>query len=501
MSFLYPWVLSFLIPLGLLFIYKKKFSPPSHPFHPKITLNSPQKLFWLTPLILAFLIIALARPILQKPSSIQRATTPLWIAIDFSDSMLAQDIKPNRLQAALAKAKELIQKAKEPIGIIIFTSKPLIIAPPTYDKEMLRVALNSIKKEAILTHSTNFEALLELVGSFEGKKNLVIFSDGGEFNHLKLPKDTTIYAVLVATKTGALIPADNGFLKDKGHLVVSRLNPNFITLAKSSGGTALNLDEAQKIAHIASKEETKGISQIETIELFPIPLALAILLFLYQQTTLLNRLRRFLPLILLLYINLHASIFEELQIKRAYAAYKNQKYQKAAKLFKTLPYFEAQYGLALSLIKLGKYPEAIKILKSLKSSNPKIKAKIFFLEGVAFEKLKKFDAAREACVKAANLNPTSKILQCIERLAFLHNEKKQSLPFAKQKHTQAKETKKGSKSGGASNMQLSATAAASNRGKHKKSQQNGIARNKSVPISSSLYDLINKGYIYETHPW
>ncbi len=503
MSFAYPWWLAALIPLFLwATLGKERLKQASLPFPSKLIIQNAATKYHLLPWLLALLIIALARPVIEKPHTTTTAIRPLFIALDVSASMRARDIEPSRLEWAKEAIAKLVQRAPLKTSLLVFTSNPLLIVPPTEDKEMALWALRSFDISNILTRSTDIQKLLDFVASFEGKKELVIFSDGGNAQSFRKPKNLRIHFVHTATASGALIPTKDGFLKQEGKLVITRLNEALAKIADFNYNTDNFLEILDNIQAKWSTSYKK-----ERQELYWIPLLLAILLSLYIFTTLFDplfkRLRRFVPL-LLIATTLHASILDEITMERAYKAYGAKKYHKSAKLFGKLPYLEAKYGEALSLMRLGKYDLAAKILAALKANDPKSEARILYARGLCYEKMRNYEKALQLFIQAAQLSKDKKILEHIQKLAFKKNEKKPIPPFAKQRRVLKEGNKKGSrkKGAGGSNMQSAALASNSQGGKKSSKKQEVLAKKGSqMPLSSELYETINKGYIHESTPW
>ncbi len=500
MSFLYPYFLSFIIPVSLLYFFIKRADLNKIPFNQKILISNNSVKLNLIPLILILLIISLARPVIYKKSSNKFFAQTLFIALDISASMKAKDISPSRFEKAKEEIKDIIKKSKFKIGLIVFTSNPLIIAPPTSDKKVLIKAIESINPNYILTKSTDIQRLLDFVSKFGRKINLAIFSDGGDFKEIKKPKNVKIFAVKMATKKGALIPVGDGFLKRGGKLVVTKLNQNFEKIADKS----FEYDEYLDILN--SLDEKKSlVEKKERLELFFIPLLLALILFLEAFTFVFERLKKFFPFLLLVfYINLKGDILDEIFIKEAYSAYEKGDFKKSASLFKKLSYFEARYGYALSLMQMGDYKKALEVFLSLKSKNPKIKAEIYYNIGICYEKMRNYGRALEFFAKSAALFKKEDTLKHIEKLVFKKSDKKPPPPFSKRKTIKAKNSSKKDskkiKKGGSSNMQ---EAALSSNFKGGKKNQKQIVTKKGgfIPFGSKLYEMINRGYINEKNPW
>ncbi len=509
MSFLYPWILTFTVPSLLLFFYIKKKQSKIY-FNEKIVIEKSESRFKLLPFVVVLIFISLARPVIEKSVTDNKSLNTVFIALDVSNSMFARDFKPNRLEYAKKMIKQFIDKSDLKTSLIIFTTNPLLITPPTSDKEISKIALDSIDTKYILSKGTNFENLLKFVANFEGEKNLIIFSDGGEFKNsedlAKLAKKNKIiiYGVKVATKEGDLIPTDEGFLKDSNNrLVVSRLNPNFVRLSKLSSNKFYDetdyLDILDGIKKIDSKDKQKVY-----IELFFLPLFIATLLYLYIFTTIFSKIKsikNLLPIFLI--VSLKASILDEYEIKKGYEKFYEKNYKEAEKIFENLNYLEAKYALGITKIKEGKFPEAVKVLKSIRTKDKKIKSKIYFYIAYSYEKMRNYEKAKEFYIKSMQLFADRNTLKKIEKLVFKTNPKKQLLPFSKQKIVPKKSenSKSKGKNAGSANMNIAIKSSSDKGGKKAKNNSISFKKTKSIPVSSKVYELINKGYINEKNPW
>ncbi len=496
MSFLHPWWLLALIPILWLFLKIKERSGEVELPKELIIQRSGTK-YRLIPIVLALLILALARPVLQTKRLASTSIHPLFIALDVSASMRASDLKPSRLEWAKKAIEDLIHQSPMKVSLIVFTSNPLIIAPPTDDKEMALWALKSFDTHNILTRSTDIQKLLDFVAQFEGKKELVIFSDGGDAKSYRKPPGVRIHFVHTATRSGSAIPNEEGFIKQNGKLVVSQLNPALEKIADFNYEPSEYLNILDNIQYRWGKSE-----QSEMYELYIVPLLLAIILTLYIFTTLLDSAKKLWPLALV--IQLHAGILDEIAIKQGYEAYKNKEYRKSAKIFQKLPYLEARYALAMNLMRLGKYDDALKIFSSIQTNDPKIAAMVYKNMGICYEKMRNYEKAREYLIKAAQYRSDEEIEKEIAKIVFKKNEKKPPPPFAKQKRVLKKSPSKTKqkKGAGGSNMQSALMASNAKGGKKSRQKQEVLTKKGSrMPMSSQLYEMINKGYIHESHPW
>lgn len=224
---------------------------------------------------LSFLSIALLRPAWTKEEqSISQETRDLIIAIDVSKSMLAQDLKPNRLEFAKNKIKEIINRLNsERIGLIVFSGEAFCQCPLTSDLHAILNFLDSIDTETISSGSTSISsAILKSIELFSNidkdRKNklLVIFTDGEDFSdNLSLAGDKAkafdlkIFNFAVGTTSGAPIPIiEDGKIKDYQR----DKNTNQIVISKLAQETLINLSKATGAEYIKSTQNSEDIDKL-----------------------------------------------------------------------------------------------------------------------------------------------------------------------------------------------------------------------------------------------
>jgi Ca-activated chloride channel family protein len=183
MSFIWPAMLLFLvlIPLfGVVYLlvqqrrrrYAARFAPHNgwplrNPGQgPGVRRHVPPALFLAG---LTILLIALARP--QTVVSLPRIEGTVILAFDVSGSMAADDLKPTRMEAAKAAAREFVERqpASVQIGIVAFSGSGFAVQPPTDDKEAILASINRLKPElgTSLAHGI-LASLNTLAGGGEG---------------------------------------------------------------------------------------------------------------------------------------------------------------------------------------------------------------------------------------------------------------------------------------------------------------------------------------------
>ena len=211
-------------------------------------------------LILAALgmaVIALARPQWgESKQVVERRGIQLMVALDVSKSMLAEDLKPNRLERAKFVISDLIgQLTGDEVGLVLFSGSAFVQFPLTFDYATARTFLDNASPRMIATQGTAIERAIEVsMGGFDeqrlSQKVIVIVSDGENHEDGALEaarnaaeEGAVIYTVGVGTSEGHTVPDIDRFgdvtgpLVDRqGNLVVSRLNEMVLRQIAAEGG-------------------------------------------------------------------------------------------------------------------------------------------------------------------------------------------------------------------------------------------------------------------------
>ncbi len=198
-----------------------------------------------------FLVLALARPQFgTKLKTVQREGQDVFIALDVSLSMTAEDIKPNRLEKARHEIGSFIDKLRgDRIGLIAFSGKAFIQCPLTLDYGAAKMFLDAMTPDLIPVPGTAVaEAITRAAGSFAGQerkhKILILITDGEDHEGDPIAaakaaagEGVVIDAVGIGYSQGVPIPLTDergipaGFKKDRnGEVVMTRLDE--ITLQK-----------------------------------------------------------------------------------------------------------------------------------------------------------------------------------------------------------------------------------------------------------------------------
>ncbi len=201
---------------------------------------------------LALCIIALARPqwgVVEEQVFDQ--SREVLIAVDLSKSMLAQDVKPSRLDRSKLLIQSLLDGLKgERVGLVLFAGTAFLQSPLSADYEILREFLPAMNPDYLPEGGTNYRAMLETAiqafGTSTADRYLIILSDGEatdeDWRSLIEPlkaKGIRVIGLGVGTAQGAFIPdTGGGFVKDdRGAVVLARLNSSTLQeLAQVTGG-------------------------------------------------------------------------------------------------------------------------------------------------------------------------------------------------------------------------------------------------------------------------
>lgn len=205
---------------------------------------------------LIFLIIGLARP--QTGARLAERKTKgaeILVALDVSNSMLAQDYSPNRLERAKLAIARLTDKLQEDrIGLVIFAGTSFVQLPVTTDYISAKMFLGSIDTGSIPVQGTAIgDAIRLCTKSFsaqsEKSRVIVVISDGEdhEADAVESAKQAAelgikVYTIGVGSAEGQPIPMDGGLLKDRsGEIVVTRLNEQMLRdIARAGGGAYIH---------------------------------------------------------------------------------------------------------------------------------------------------------------------------------------------------------------------------------------------------------------------
>ena len=232
---------------------------------PSVSGNRPVIKFLLWMLALGMIVSALAQPQFgSKLVTSKRKGVELIIALDVSNSMMAEDIKPNRLERAkraIAKLTERLRNDK--IGLIVFAGQAYVQLPITTDYVSAKLFLDAINTSIVPVQGTAIGAAIQMAvksftPDFTGSKAVIVITDGE--NHEDdaigaakeaMEKKIIVHTIGMGLPQGAPIPVggtgSRDFMKDKqNNIVVTKLDENMLTqISAAGGGTYIRANNAE----------------------------------------------------------------------------------------------------------------------------------------------------------------------------------------------------------------------------------------------------------------
>lgn len=238
-------------------------------------------LFVLRLLALSSLIIALARPRKVDISSHTKSTKGIDIvmAIDVSGSMLAKDLKPNRMEALKKVAASFVEdRPNDRIGIVVYAAEAYTKVPVTSDKAMVLEAVKSIKYDNVLQDGTGIgmgltTAVNRLKDSKAKSKVVILLTDGVNNAGFVEPETASqiareygikVYTIGIGTNGNALFPyayaPNGGFLF---RMMPVEIDVDLMkTIARNTGGKYFRANSNSKLESIYNE-----INKLETTEI------------------------------------------------------------------------------------------------------------------------------------------------------------------------------------------------------------------------------------------
>ena len=233
---------------------------------PSVSTNRPVIKFLIWMLALSFIITALAQPQFgSKLQTSKRKGVELIIALDVSNSMMAEDIKPNRLERAKRAIAKLTERLKDDkLGLIVFAGQAFVQLPITTDYVSAKLFLDAINTSIVPVQGTAIGAAIQMATksftpNFAGSKAIIVITDGE--NHEDdavgaakeaLEKKIVVHTIGMGLPQGAPIPiggaeGSRDFLKDKSNnIVVTKLDEPMLTqIATAGGGTYIRANNAE----------------------------------------------------------------------------------------------------------------------------------------------------------------------------------------------------------------------------------------------------------------
>lgn len=261
--------------------------------------------FWLLVLAVVALVLALARPQFgSKLKEVEREGVEIMVAIDVSNSMLANDFEPSRLERTKYAVGRVIEGLSEDkIGIIVFAGDAYVQLPITADYLTAKNFVQQISPSQVTKQGTAIGTAIDMaIGSFSSQSGssrvLVLVTDGENHEDDALvaaeraaQQGVTIYTIGIGTPEGAPIRIGDDFIRDsEGEIVVSKLDEEGLQkIALTTGGAyvrassqSVGLDEI--IGLINQTEKAKFETEVfeEYDEQFVLPVVVALVLLVLE---------------------------------------------------------------------------------------------------------------------------------------------------------------------------------------------------------------------------
>ena len=291
----------------------RKFGDPSllKEMMPDVSKYRPTIKFCLLFSVITILIFMIARPqVGSKISHEKREGIEVLIALDISNSMLAQDVIPSRLEKSKLLIEDLVYHfTNDKVGLVVFAGDAFVQLPITNDYVSAKMFLQNINPSLITTQGTDLARAISLSQScFTQREHIgraiIVITDGEDHEGGALEaareaykKGISVFILGVGTSKGAPIPDGNGgYLKDNsGQTVLSALNEQMCQqVAKAGNGVYIHVDNTSDAQEKLNKELSKlqsGISDTvvysEYNEQFQI-FGIILLLLLIAETILLE---------------------------------------------------------------------------------------------------------------------------------------------------------------------------------------------------------------------
>lgn len=244
--------------------------------------------FWIIMVVIGLLVVMLARPQFgTKIENVRRQGVEIIFALDVSNSMMAEDVEPNRLEKAKRMITQLIDKmSDDKVGLIVFAGEAYTQIPITSDYVSAKMFMPSITPALVPSQGTAIGSSIDLaMRSFgiyndEEEKNvgraIVVITDGEnhEDDAVGAAKEATNNGIIVnvigiGNPEGSPIPQKGvmSFKKDEnGETIITKLNEKMcMDIAKTGNGIYVRADNTNKAEKIIEKAiDTMAKSDIET---------------------------------------------------------------------------------------------------------------------------------------------------------------------------------------------------------------------------------------------
>ncbi len=242
---------------------------------PNVSVVRPHVKFWIQVFVVILMTVVLAQPQFgTKMEEVKRKGIEIMIALDVSNSMMAQDITPNRLEKAKQVLSRLVDDmSNDKVGLIVFAGDAYTQLPITADYISAKMFLSTISPQLVPRQGTAIGSAIDLAIKSFGQKSdkgraIILLTDGE--NHeddavgaakLAVGNGISVHVIGMGKPEGAPIPIDGtmSFWKDNtGNVVVSKLNETMCRdIASAGSGIYVRADNSNSAYKMVSKELDK----------------------------------------------------------------------------------------------------------------------------------------------------------------------------------------------------------------------------------------------------
>lgn len=243
---------------------------------PDVSVHRMHLKFWLSFAAIALIIFVLARPQFgAKMETVKRSGIETVIALDISNSMLAEDVVPSRLEKSKRLVGKLVESfTNDKVGMIVFAGQAFTQLPITSDYVSAKMFLDAIDPSLIASQGTDIGGAIQLaMKSFTPKEEvgraIIIITDGEnheggaeEAARAAAEKGMQVFVLGVGSPEGSPIPLSNrgnDFRKDReGNVIVTRLNEQMCQqIARAGKGMYIRVDNSNSAQRILQGEIDK----------------------------------------------------------------------------------------------------------------------------------------------------------------------------------------------------------------------------------------------------
>lgn len=384
--------------------------------------------FALSLVALSSLIIALARPQYgTKINTAERNGIEAMIAVDVSNSMLAEDVRPSRLDKAKMLFSNMVDNMKDDhVGIVVFAGEAYTKLPITNDYVSTKLVLDQMDPSMVGLQGTDVAAAIELAEqNFSQRKDVsrAIFlltdgedNEGGAVESARkaAERGIKVFVLGVGSPQGAHIPmpgTHENLVDDEGNPVVTALNEEMCTeIAKAGEGAYIYVEnstsaQAQLNKYLDKLQKTnleKNVyseydEQFQGFLIIALVCLLLEVLLLERETHLFSRRKTILPLLFLFLSTAAMGQSQRDYVRRGNRMYQKNSYEKALVEYKNAYQKDSTdlvvlYNYANSLLQLGdstsiKEANNLLIRASKQAQSPNRKAKIYHNLGWLYQSI------------------------------------------------------------------------------------------------------------------